>query len=138
MFNAAIFILVLLYPNLSTEWPTHAVCKESNLEISYKSCDPVQDFALSIDDCSAILKKTFNIRAAMILRHNIQELYLKLNIIINGKSIFDYSQTLCEPNQPRFIFCGKKKGEHIYYEGPVSLGSLEIPQVSFFLLCPDI
>ncbi|XP_067418731.1 lymphocyte antigen 86 isoform X2 [Emydura macquarii macquarii] len=112
----------------STEWPTHTVCKENNLEIYYKSCDPVQDFALSIDRCSAILTNTFNIRAAMVLRHSIKELFLSLNLIINGKSLLGYKQTLCEPKNPRFIFCGVKKGEHIYYEGPVTLGIHEIPE----------
>ncbi|CAM4589176.1 lymphocyte antigen 86 [Lepidochelys kempii] len=128
MLNAAILILVLFYPSLSTAWPTHTVCKEKNLEIYYKSCDPVQDFALSIDGCSKILTNTFDIRAAMILRRNIKELSLNVNLIINGKSILAYSQKLCEPNDRRFIFCGKRKGEHIYYEGPVTLGIHEIPQ----------
>ncbi|XP_030408206.1 lymphocyte antigen 86 [Gopherus evgoodei] len=128
MLNVAILILVLFYPSLSTKWPTHPVCKENDLEIYYKSCDPVQDFALSIDGCSNILMNTFNIRAATVLRHNIKELSIKVNLILNGKSILEYSQKLCEPNGRRFIFCGKKKGEHIYYEGPVTLGIHEIPQ----------
>ncbi|KAG6925266.1 lymphocyte antigen 86 [Chelydra serpentina] len=128
MLNAAILILVLFYPSLSTEWPTHTVCKEKNLEIYYKSCDPVQDFALSIDGCSKILTNTFTIRAAMVLRHNINVLSLDVNLGINGKSLLVYSQKVCEPNNRRFIFCGKKKGEHIYYEGPVTLGIHEIPQ----------
>ncbi|XP_039378938.1 lymphocyte antigen 86 [Mauremys reevesii] len=98
------------------------------MEDPQKLGDPVQDFALSIDGCSNILTKTFNIRAAMVLRHNIKELSMNINLIINGKSILTYSQKLCEPNGRRFIFCGKKKGEHIYYEGPVTLGIHEIPQ----------
>ncbi|KAM9163767.1 lymphocyte antigen 86 [Pangshura tecta] len=128
MLNAAILILVLFYPSLSTKWPTHTVCKENDLEIYYKSCDPMQDFALSIDGCSNILMNTFNIRAAMVLRHSIKELSININLILNGKNILAYSQKLCEPNGRRFIFCGKKKGEHIYYEGPVTLGIHEIPQ----------
>ncbi|NXJ99182.1 LY86 protein, partial [Corythaixoides concolor] len=123
-----VLILVLLYINASTEWPTHTVCKEDNLEIYYKSCDPQQDFALSIDRCSDITTHTFNIRAAMVLRHNIKELYIKLDLIINGKIVLTYSETLCEPGHSKLIFCGKKKGEHLYYEGPVTLGIKEIPQ----------
>ncbi|XP_010209209.2 lymphocyte antigen 86 [Colius striatus] len=126
--NVLVLILVLLYINASTEWPTHTVCKEDNLEIYYKSCDPQQDFAFSIDHCSDITTHTFNIRAAMLLRHNIKELYLKLNLIINGKTVLTYSETLCEPGLSKLIFCGKKKGEHLYYEGPVTLGIKEIPQ----------
>ncbi|XP_030354732.1 lymphocyte antigen 86 [Strigops habroptila] len=126
--NVLVLILVLLYINASTEWPTHTVCKEDNLEIYYKSCDPHQDFAFSIDRCSDVSSHTFNIRAAILLRHNIKELYVKLNLIINGKTVLTYSETLCEPGHSKLIFCGKKKGEHLYYEGPVTLGIKEIPQ----------
>lgn len=126
--NTLLFILVLLYINGSTQWPTHTVCKEDNLEIYYKSCDPQQDFALSIDQCSDIATHTFNIRAAMVLGHSIKELYVKLDMIVNGKTILTYSETLCGPGHSKLIFCGKKKGEQLYYEGPVTLGIKEIPQ----------
>ncbi|XP_065525362.1 lymphocyte antigen 86 [Lathamus discolor] len=126
--NVLVLILVLLYISASTEWPTHTVCKEDNLEVYYKSCDPNQDFAFSIDRCSDISTHTFNIRAAILLRHSIKELYVKLNLIINGKTVLTYSETLCEPGLSKLIFCGKKKGEHLYYEGPVTLGIKEIPQ----------
>ncbi|XP_074842020.1 lymphocyte antigen 86 [Carettochelys insculpta] len=128
MRNAALLFLVLFHPRLSTEWPTHTVCKENNLEIYYKSCDPVQDFALSIDNCANILKNNFNFRAAVILRHSITELFLNLSLSINGRRLLSYSEKLCDPKSRRFFFCGKKKGEHIYYEGPVSLGIQEIPK----------
>nr|XP_006138867.1 lymphocyte antigen 86 [Pelodiscus sinensis] len=131
MFNSPILLLVLFYLRLSTEWPTHTVCKENNLEIYYKSCDPLQDFAFSIDQCANILTNTFNIRAAMILRHSITELFLNVNLMLNGKSVLGYSKKLCEPNGHRFLFCGKKKGEHIYYEGPVKLGIHAIPKGVF-------
>uniref|UniRef100_A0A8D2NRH7 Lymphocyte antigen 86 n=2 Tax=Zosterops TaxID=36298 RepID=A0A8D2NRH7_ZOSLA len=131
--NALLFILVLVYINASTEWPTHTVCKEDNLEIHYKSCDPEQDFALSIDHCSDIATHTFDIRAAMVLRHDIKELYAKLDMIINGKTVLTYSETLCGPGHSKAIFCGKKKGEHLYYEGPVTLGIKEIPQGDYTL-----
>ncbi|NXL88832.1 LY86 protein, partial [Alectura lathami] len=126
--NVLALILVLLYINASTEWPTHTVCKEENLEINYKSCDPKQDFAFSIDRCSDVTTHTFNIRVAMVLRHSIKELYAKLDLIINGKTVLSYSETLCEQGLSKIIFCGKKKGEHLYYEGPVTLGIKEIPQ----------
>ncbi|NWU98312.1 LY86 protein, partial [Upupa epops] len=121
-------VLVLLYIDASTEWPMHTVCKEDNLELYYKSCDSQQDFALSIDRCSDITTHTFNIRAAMVLRHSIKELYIKIALIINGKTVLTYSETLCGPGHSKLIFCGKKKGEHLYYEGPVTLGIKEIPQ----------
>ncbi|XP_075271427.1 lymphocyte antigen 86 [Opisthocomus hoazin] len=126
--NVLVLTLVLLYTNASTEWSTHTVCKEDNLEINYKSCDVQQDFSFSIDRCSDITTHTFNIRAAMVLRHSIKELYVKLDLIINGKTILTYSDTLCKPGLSKLVFCGKKKGEHLYYEGPVTLGIKEIPQ----------
>ncbi|KFP17317.1 Lymphocyte antigen 86, partial [Egretta garzetta] len=126
--NVLVLIFVLLYINASTEWPMHTVCKEDDLEIHYKSCDPHQDFALSIDRCSDVTTHTFNIRAAIVLRHSIKELYVKVDLIINGKTILTYSDTLCGPGHDKLIFCGKKKGEHLYYEGPVTLGIKEIPQ----------
>ncbi|NWI26044.1 LY86 protein, partial [Sula dactylatra] len=122
-----VFIFVLLYINASTEWPTHTVCKEDNLEIYYKSCDSQQDFAFSIDRCSDVTTHTFNIRAAIVLS-NIKELYAKVELIMNGKTFLTYSEVLCEPGHSKFIFCGKKKGEHVYYEGPVTLLIKEIPQ----------
>ncbi|NXY24274.1 LY86 protein, partial [Atrichornis clamosus] len=131
--NVLLLMLVLLYINASTEWPTHTVCKEDNLEIYYKSCDPQQDFAFSIDQCSDITTHTFNIRAAMVLRHSIKELYVKLDMIINGKKVLTYSETLCGPGHDKLIFCGMKKGEHLYYEGPVTLGVKEIPQGDYTL-----
>ncbi|NXS37608.1 LY86 protein, partial [Pomatostomus ruficeps] len=131
--SVVLLILVLLYINPSTEWPTHTVCKEDNLEIYYKSCDPQQDFAFSIDHCSDITTHTFNIRAAAVLRHSIKELYVKLDMIINGKTVLTYSETLCGPGHVKLVFCGMKKGEHFYYEGPVTLGLKEIPQGDYTL-----
>ncbi|NXM46801.1 LY86 protein, partial [Gymnorhina tibicen] len=131
--NVLLLILVLLYISASTEWPTHTVCKEDNLEIYYKSCDPQQDFAFSIDRCSDITTHTFHIRAAAILRHSIKELYVKLDMIVNGKTVLTYSETLCGPGHSKLIFCGMKKGEQFYYEGPVTLGIKEIPQGDYTL-----
>ncbi|NXQ80367.1 LY86 protein, partial [Nyctibius grandis] len=111
--NVFVLISVLLYIDASTEWPTHTVCKEDNLEIHYKSCDPQQDFAFSIDRCSDITTHTFNIRAAMVLRHSIKELYVKVDLIINGKTVLTYSETLCGPGHSKLIFCGKKKGGNL-------------------------
>uniref|UniRef100_A0A8C4UBX1 Lymphocyte antigen 86 n=1 Tax=Falco tinnunculus TaxID=100819 RepID=A0A8C4UBX1_FALTI len=138
MKTSDLLILVLLYINASTEWPTHTVCKEDNLEVYYKSCDPQQDFAFSIDRCSDIATHTFNIRGAIVLRHNIKELYAKVDLIINGKTVLSYSEALCEPGHSKLIFCGKKKGEHLYYEGPVTLGIKEIPQHTDMVLDTEV
>ncbi|POI28817.1 hypothetical protein CIB84_007433, partial [Bambusicola thoracicus] len=74
---------------------------------------PQQDFAFSIDRCSDITTHTFDIRAAMVLRQSIKELYVKLDLIINGKTVLSYSDTLCGPGISQLIFCGKKKGGNL-------------------------
>uniref|UniRef100_A0A8C6ZKB8 Lymphocyte antigen 86 n=1 Tax=Nothoprocta perdicaria TaxID=30464 RepID=A0A8C6ZKB8_NOTPE len=121
--NILVLILLLLCINASTEWPTHTVCKESNLEIYYKSCAGQH----GSNTVTAAYKKAMN-RRAILKRHSIKRLYAKIKLIINGKTVLSYSEPLCEPDDPKLIFCGKKKGEHIYYEGPVTLGIKEIPQ----------
>lgn len=65
--NALLFILVLVYINASTEWPTHTVCKEDNLEIHYKSCGEI--FYISIfllaaqQSCSYAVSKAYKPRS---------------------------------------------------------------------------
>lgn len=48
--------------------------------------------------------------SALCVGHSIKELYVKVDLIVNGKTIFTYSETLCEPGLSKLIFCGKKKG----------------------------
>ncbi|NXU00797.1 LY86 protein, partial [Buphagus erythrorhynchus] len=71
--------------------------------------------------------------SALCVGHSIEELYVKLDMIINGKTVITYSETLCGLGHSKLIFCGKKKGEHLYYEGPVTLGIKEIPQGDYTL-----
>ncbi|XP_054840301.1 lymphocyte antigen 86 isoform X2 [Eublepharis macularius] len=128
-FKAAPLIFLLIYTSIG--WPTHSVCKNSHLEIYYISCDPLQDFAFTLDSCSGLTTGSVNIRAATVLRHSIRELFVTVNLFFNGKSIPIFSRQLCEQNHPNLSFCGKKKGEHVYYEGPVSFRSYDIPHVLF-------
>ncbi|NWX83709.1 LY86 protein, partial [Nothoprocta pentlandii] len=127
--NILVLILLLLCINASTEWPTHTVCKESNLEIYYKSCDPQQDFAFSIDQCPDIPSHTFNIRAAIILSKYIaiSSCYKQVMYYVSAAStircFFLSRVKLCLTTQ-----CHIYLSEHIYYEGPVTLGIKEIPQ----------
>lgn len=51
--------------------------------------------------------------SALCVGHSIKELYVKLNLIINGKTVLTYSETLCEPGLSKLIFCGKKKGGNL-------------------------
>nr|XP_056710133.1 lymphocyte antigen 86 [Euleptes europaea] len=128
-FKVASLIFLLIYTSIG--WPTHTVCKSNNLEVYYRSCDPLQDFAFTLDSCSGHTIESVNIRAATVLRHNIGELFVTVRLIVNGKSIPLFSTQLCERDHPNLSFCGKKKGEHIYYEGPVSVNIHDIPQGDF-------
>uniref|UniRef100_A0A8C5ST51 MD-2-related lipid-recognition domain-containing protein n=1 Tax=Laticauda laticaudata TaxID=8630 RepID=A0A8C5ST51_LATLA len=125
-------LLSLIYTTFSiTRWPTHIICKNNNLEVSYRSCDPLQDVALSVDSCTYVASRDVNIRLATVLRHAINELSVDFSLTINGEIVPLYSKQLCERNQPQFQFCGKKKGEYIYYSGSISLNMENIPQGEF-------
>ncbi|KAJ6664512.1 hypothetical protein lerEdw1_007169 [Lerista edwardsae] len=130
-FQVASLILLLIYTTASNRWPLHTICKNDRLEIYYRSCDPMQDFALSVDSCAGVATGQVNIRLATMLRHSIRELSVDVSLDINGKSVLVYSANICEPNHPRLTFCGKRRGEHVYYEGPVALGFQDIPQGDF-------
>ncbi|XP_039200099.1 lymphocyte antigen 86-like, partial [Crotalus tigris] len=92
---------------------------------------PLQDVALSVDSCSYVAGKDVNIRLATVLRHAINELTVDFSTTLNGHIVPLYSKPLCERNWPQFQFCGKKKGEYIYYSGPVSLNMENIPHGEF-------
>ncbi|XP_015666333.1 lymphocyte antigen 86 [Protobothrops mucrosquamatus] len=127
-------LLSLIYTTASvTRWPTHIICKNDNLEVNYRSCDPLQDLALSVDSCSYEAGKDVSIRLATVLRHAINELTVDFSATLNGHIVPLYSKQLCERNWPQFQFCGKKKGEYIYYSGPVSLHMENIPHGEFNL-----
>uniref|UniRef100_A0A6J0TH52 Lymphocyte antigen 86 isoform X1 n=1 Tax=Pogona vitticeps TaxID=103695 RepID=A0A6J0TH52_9SAUR len=125
-----IFLLIWTVTSI-TRWPSHTICKTDNLEVKYRSCDRRQDFAFSFDGCSNVLPQTANIRIGTILRHPIRELTVDVSLAINGKKVPVYSKKICERDHPQFSFCGKKKGEYVYYEAPIDLGVHEIPQGDF-------
>ncbi|XP_053102364.1 lymphocyte antigen 86 isoform X2 [Hemicordylus capensis] len=129
-FKGASLIILLIYTSTSIRWPLHTVCKNDHLELYYRSCDPLQDFAFSLDRCPAAVIHRINIRLATILRRSIIELFVDVSLNVNGKHVTVYSKQLCERNNPQYTFCGMKKGEYFYYEGPVSLGDHDIPQVA--------
>ncbi|XP_058031876.1 uncharacterized protein LOC131194652 isoform X2 [Ahaetulla prasina] len=63
-------LLSLIYITVSvTIWPTHIICKNNNLEVNYKSCDPLQDVALSVDSCTYVTNKDVTIRLATVLKY---------------------------------------------------------------------
>ncbi|XP_037374717.1 lymphocyte antigen 86 [Talpa occidentalis] len=115
-------------------WPTHTACRSGDLEMRYQSCDPLQDFGFSIDQCSRQLKSNLNIRFGIILREDIRELFLELGLLSKGESIMHISYPICEEDLPKFSFCGRKKGEQIYFSGPVNNPSFEIPKGEYQVL----
>ncbi|XP_023076911.2 lymphocyte antigen 86 isoform X4 [Piliocolobus tephrosceles] len=132
-FTAALFLGTLIFPSCSGDsggraWPTHTVCSDSGLEVLYQSCDPLQDFGFSIEKCSKQLKSNINIRFGIILREDIKELFLDLALMSQGSSVLNFSYPICEVALPKFSFCGRRKGEQIYYAGPVNNPEFTIPQ----------
>ncbi|XP_044310649.1 lymphocyte antigen 86 [Varanus komodoensis] len=132
MLKVALHIFLLIYTATSiTRWPTRTICKNSHLEIKYRSCDPTSDFAFSLSTCSAALTQSVTIRIATILRYSITELSIDVKLDVNGNNVPIYSTKLCERHHPKYNFCGKKKGEYIHYEGPVPARFNELPQGNF-------
>ncbi|XP_053458697.1 lymphocyte antigen 86 isoform X3 [Nycticebus coucang] len=132
-FPAVLLIWTLISPSSSgggsgEAWPTHVACRNGGLEVLYQSCDPLQDFGFSMDQCSKHLKSNLNIKFGIILRHDIKELFLDIALISKGSSILNFSYPICEEDQPKFSFCGRRKGEQIYYAGPVNNPGVDIPE----------
>ncbi|KAF3815299.1 hypothetical protein GH733_016681 [Mirounga leonina] len=111
-FTAALLIWTLLSLSRSSSkaWPTHTVCRDGSLEVLYQSCDPLQDFGFSVDQCSKHLKSNLNIRFGIILREDIKELFLDIALFTKGSSILNFSYPICEEDLPKFSFCGRRKG----------------------------
>ncbi|XP_058031879.1 lymphocyte antigen 86-like [Ahaetulla prasina] len=68
-------------------------------------------------------------RLATVLRHSINELFLDISLIDPRHIIPLHRKQLCEQNQPPFPFCGKKKGDYIYYAGPAFMMFGNIPSI---------
>ncbi|KAK1339684.1 hypothetical protein QTO34_018238 [Cnephaeus nilssonii] len=128
-FTAAFLIWTLISPSGggTPAWPTHTACKDSSLEVLYQSCDPLQDFGFSIDQCSQHLKSNINIRFGIILREDIKGLFLDASLLTGGVSILNYSYPICEEELPKFSFCGRRKGETFLLPKPVSCSLLDVP-----------
>ncbi|KAM8789963.1 lymphocyte antigen 86 isoform 2-T2 [Rhynchonycteris naso] len=111
-FTAAFLIWTLTSPSggCCPAWPTHTACKDGGLEVLYRSCDPLQDFGFSVDQCSKHLKENLSIRFGIILREDIKELFLDISLFSEGVSILSYSYPICEEDLPKFSFCGRRKG----------------------------
>lgn len=60
-----------------------------------------------------ILALSLSSLSALCVGHSIKELYAKLDMIVNGKTVLTYSETLCGPGYSKLIFCGMKKGGNL-------------------------
>ncbi|XP_077123769.1 lymphocyte antigen 86 isoform X2 [Ranitomeya variabilis] len=107
MKNFAIFFTIswFLWPGEMKEWPTHTICKTKDFEAYYKSCG--QDINL---------------------------LYSNTRIFINGVNLFHQEKSLCEKTAPKYSFCGKRKGEYVFYNHSVKFGIPELHKGQYYIL----
>ncbi|XP_059796616.1 lymphocyte antigen 86 isoform X2 [Balaenoptera ricei] len=94
----------------------------------------LQDFGFSVDQCPKQLKPNLNIRFGIILREDVEELFLDIALFSKGLSILNFSYPICEADLPKFSFCGRRKGEQIYYAGPINNPGFEIPEGEYQVL----
>ncbi|XP_047716558.1 lymphocyte antigen 86 isoform X1 [Prionailurus viverrinus] len=138
-----LLIWTLISPSSNSKaWPPHTVCRDGNLEVFYQSCDPLQDFGFSVDQCSKHLKSNLNIRLGIVLREDIKELFLDIALFTKGSSILNFSYPICEEDLPKFSFCGRRKGvsrgcwHSLAFIHPCDL--TELIQSRFIMLAPSI
>ncbi|XP_036595007.1 lymphocyte antigen 86 [Trichosurus vulpecula] len=134
IFMVPFFASVLFCPSYSSKWITHTACKDDKLEVLYQSCDPLQDFGFSVDHCYNPLSKNLKIRFGTILRYDIKELFLDVDLFIMKKSLYSFSYPVCEVDFPKFSFCGRKKGEKIYYAGDINNPAFPIGKGEYHIL----
>ncbi|XP_054984121.1 lymphocyte antigen 86 [Sorex araneus] len=133
--TAALLLCAWLWaPGRGGAWPTHTACSRGDLQILYQSCDPFQDFGFSVDQCSRQLASNPKIRFGLILREDIRKLLLELALFSKGTPMFNFSYPICEEDQPKFSFCGRRKGEQIYYAGTLELPQFQVPQGEYQVL----
>uniref|UniRef100_A0A452DM01 Lymphocyte antigen 86 n=1 Tax=Capra hircus TaxID=9925 RepID=A0A452DM01_CAPHI len=106
-FAAALLIWTLLSPRRAggEAWPTHTACRNGNLQVLYQSCG-----------------------------EDIEQLFLDVALFSKGLSILNFSYPICEVDLPKFSFCGRRKGEQIYYAGPLNNPGFEIPEGDYEVL----
>ncbi|XP_043920797.1 lymphocyte antigen 86 [Protopterus annectens] len=126
-----LFILTILYQSKGTlEWPTHTICNTEELELYYKSCDPLQDVGLSISPCLKNMPEYIDLKVAVMLRQAVPELYFDFDLyMVTQKAqlkLLSYSYPLCEPSYEKFTFCGSKKGELLIFEGPARVSKVTL------------
>ncbi|XP_068090721.1 lymphocyte antigen 86 [Hyperolius riggenbachi] len=132
-FSIFLFAFCCLYLGEMKEWPRHTVCRMKNVEVYYKSCDPLQDIGVSFNPCPLGDRDHVNLTIGVILRHHINSLFCNVNIFNNGHKLLNYEETFCDHLQ-RYSFCRKKKGEFVLFHHPVRIPISFIPQGNFRIL----
>ncbi|XP_072459846.1 lymphocyte antigen 86 isoform X2 [Notamacropus eugenii] len=105
IFMVPFFTSVLLYSSYSREWMTHTACKDDKLKLLYQSCG-----------------------------YDIKELFLDINLFAMKKSVYSFSYPVCEVDFPKFSFCGRRKGEKIYYAGDIKNPAFPIGKGEYHIL----
>ncbi|XP_029446466.1 lymphocyte antigen 86 isoform X5 [Rhinatrema bivittatum] len=78
----------------SKEWPSHTVCRESDLKVYYRSCDPLQDIGFSMEPCTKVLPDVLHIKLALLLKFIYFEGPIKSGISTVPKEEYDLSLEL--------------------------------------------
>ncbi|XP_077348272.1 lymphocyte antigen 86 isoform X2 [Lithobates pipiens] len=98
------------------EWPRHTICKLNEFEATYQSCDPLQDAGLSLNPCTSNLHENMNVTLGVVLRHDINFLLFRVIASNSGHKLITQETILCERNLQAYSFCGKKKGDFVFYQ----------------------
>ncbi|TSK16039.1 Lymphocyte antigen 86 [Bagarius yarrelli] len=111
-YSVVVILGMLQRPSADTQedyWPVHTACKSNKIQVIYRSCDPIQDVGFTLSSCSDIYTRPYA-RASFLLRQSIDELYLSVDVFLNGVNTTHHDEPICLPNFPRFTFCGKRRG----------------------------
>ncbi|XP_069469566.1 lymphocyte antigen 86 isoform X2 [Ambystoma mexicanum] len=98
------------------------------LEMGNTAEDPAQDFGFSVYPCYLTPKGGTNLKMAVLLRSEIESLFLHFKAFIQTVNVFSTVTTLCEPDYPNYTFCDGKRGEIILYEEPIKIGFEHFPR----------
>uniref|UniRef100_A0A287AN09 Lymphocyte antigen 86 n=1 Tax=Sus scrofa TaxID=9823 RepID=A0A287AN09_PIG len=131
-FTATLLVWTLVSPQGGggEAWPTHVACRDGNLEVLYQSCDPLQDFGFSVDQCSKQLKPNLHIRFGIILRQDIRELFLDVALFSQGSSILNFSYPICERICPSFPSAEEGKESRFITPALLIISDLKFPRES--------
>ncbi|XP_072267854.1 lymphocyte antigen 86 [Pyxicephalus adspersus] len=121
MKHFSICLLVFCYLCLgeTREWPRHTICKLKDFEAYYQSCDPLQDIGFSLNPCKNLYEHDVNISLGVTLRHDINSLHYSLIAFYNEHALLTQEFFLCQNDYQAYSFCGKKKGDFIFFQHPL-------------------